>query len=222
MRLLFWLSLLVAACNNNDTNKLPPPEPKSLVPSGASSVVAPPPNESELPDCRHKDEIYVCSFKDGTSSATKEVNSFSGDLAADLATGGLTTGFIDTIDCPDSIRIFFTTATENSNGHWSFVYGFRYIGTTRGAITFNTNVGQSIAIKNVLWTCPFHNDSTAASPNSISSPPTADVLNEDWARTCPSGNCYGQLGQTGNPKTTYVHPYTRQDGTHVGGHYRSH
>lgn len=38
-----------------------------------------------------------------------------------------------------------------------------------------------------------------------------------------NGSYYGQTSTaTGNPKTTYVHSYTRGDGTYVRAHYRSH
>ena len=58
-------------------------------------------------------------------------------------------------------------------------------------------------------------------------PPTyqapAHALSPDWAATCPNGSCYGDTSPvTGQPKTTYVRPYDRKDGTHVGGYYRSH
>ena len=43
-----------------------------------------------------------------------------------------------------------------------------------------------------------------------------------WAGTCPGGSCYGdRSAETGRPRTTYVHPYHRSDGTFVGAHYRS-
>jgi hypothetical protein len=38
-----------------------------------------------------------------------------------------------------------------------------------------------------------------------------------------NGTCYGDVSSTtGLPKTTYVHGYTRRDGTYVRSHYRSH
>jgi hypothetical protein len=43
-----------------------------------------------------------------------------------------------------------------------------------------------------------------------------------WAETCPGGSCYGAISDVnGLPRTTYVRPYTRSDGTFVGAHYRS-
>ena len=41
-------------------------------------------------------------------------------------------------------------------------------------------------------------------------------------RVAENGSYYGQPSQeTGRPKTVYVNPYTRRDGTYVRGHYRS-
>ena len=46
--------------------------------------------------------------------------------------------------------------------------------------------------------------------------------NGDWANTCPNGDCFGTPSTVnGLPRTHYVSPYTRSDGTHVGGYYRS-
>ena len=37
-----------------------------------------------------------------------------------------------------------------------------------------------------------------------------------------TGSCYGQISDaTGLPRDTFVHAYTRADGTHVGSYYRS-
>lgn len=37
-----------------------------------------------------------------------------------------------------------------------------------------------------------------------------------------NGSCYGDISAlTGHQKTTYVHGYTRKDGTYVRSHYRS-
>jgi len=44
-----------------------------------------------------------------------------------------------------------------------------------------------------------------------------------WAATCPNGDCFGATSPTsGLPRTQYVAPYVRKDGTVVGGYYRSH
>lgn len=55
-------------------------------------------------------------------------------------------------------------------------------------------------------------------------PATAPSYPPSYTRSpgCTSGNYYGAIScATGLPKTTYVRPYFRKDGTFVSGHYRS-
>jgi LysM repeat protein len=58
---------------------------------------------------------------------------------------------------------------------------------------------------------------TAPAPAAVGAAPTT------WAATCPNGDCFGATSPTtGLPRTQYVAPYVRKDGTVVGGYYRSH
>jgi hypothetical protein len=53
-------------------------------------------------------------------------------------------------------------------------------------------------------------------------PPWSGPPAPDWAKTCPNGSCYGSTSPvTGTPRTTHVSGYTRSNGVHVGGYYRS-
>jgi hypothetical protein len=62
-----------------------------------------------------------------------------------------------------------------------------------------------------------------APPAVVATPQAAAVGSPNWAATCPNGDCYGQTSPTtGLPRTQYVQPYVRKDGTVVGGYYRSH
>lgn len=62
----------------------------------------------------------------------------------------------------------------------------------------------------------------AAPPETVAELPPVPIERNPYPRVLPPLDGYGAISsETGLPKTTYVRPYTRKDGTQVRGHYRS-
>ena len=103
--------------------------------------------------------------------------------------------------------------------------------SSAAVLRYTAEQANAYAATHELGDVPAPSDPAVAGVDPYYTPPTSTpvypaapdaVPSGDWASTCPGGSCYGAPSDAnGLPRTTYVAPYTKSNGTHVGGYYRS-